>query len=404
MHEAIVWPQGYTWSPFVSQATAWSIILQERDESIEIIPTRERESTPRYACIYQKGIHVGFLTIWYDNFLVVASSEQARNDIASLIKRASDRCNASIKESIMSHNEVTYGGIDFSINGGWKHSKKNLWDPWPPSIAPSDLTARQLAHFLGIFARDWYVSGTPNQGTFAFIQCARNLGRRMAQSSSWDKPQQWNDHEVELWKEVQERYETIRTDDTVKFRTLKKASEIAPDFWAASDATPSLGAWVTWKNDEQLSITGRSVWRWDCTISSEAEDQMINILEIRAALSVINQWMAQDVADQTMVIAIDNTTAARAIRSGYYGWDPIVNLELVEMTLTAQTKNITIWPVWVPSEDQPADPLTRGREIDGERLRRGMERMEKELSESERLVDERDREVWYTRGTRIHFA
>jgi hypothetical protein len=394
-YQMAVWPQGFSWSPFVAQAIAWSIVLQEQDQHVQIIPS-DTKSTPRWATVYIQSRVIGFVTIWYDNILVVAGEEHHRDRINEIIVRASARCKAIIKESTNSSGTVTYAGITFASQGSWQHAKRASWEPWDHSVSPNSKTLRELARILGILARDWYVAGEPSQSTFAYIQCAREVGKLSSSRNKWDEPARWEQDMLRHWETTRQLYESIRTEQRWRQRKLQmREQDQNALIWLASDANLTKGAWMNLK-------TGvHEQWRWshsDMEITDEEqprEDQHhINALEILAALNGVYKVIQENLCNTTIVMAIDNTTACRAIKAGYYGWNPAINARLVEMTLTLSEKRMRIHPVWVPSEVQPADPLTRDKPIDGQRIERSIELMEKDLQLRDRLASEEAIKAW----------
>jgi len=357
-YQMCVWPQGLNWSPAVAQTIAWIILLQERDETFQIGLKYAGPGPPTHAEVYSDDKLIGLITIWYDNILIIADSPGNRDKLNAFVHKASNRCNAVIKETIPTSHTVKYGGIVFGKEGTWQHDKREKW-PTVPTTTP-----RGIARIIGIMTRDWYVSGEPTTDTFAYLNLASWLGQRMAYSNEWDATIEFPPDKRDHWKAVLQRYQILRQHSGWRQRRLVRTQHEQGSWtYLASDANLNKGAWV--ELDKAGTIVCKNDWYWntlndeicDIRIGTE-ENAPINRLEIMAALICLNSYI-EKATNNTIVIAIDNTTAVKATQINHYKWNLALSTKLLDLKLKSMSFNVTIFVVWVSTKDQPADHLTR---------------------------------------------
>ena len=110
-------PMGWSWSPYFAQACAWSFLTYRKDGESALLEEevfKGEKGMPRWARTPQGG----FVTVYYDNFIVVTPDAQELAAWEKRIKDNSDaeRLNVVIKPDSMklySHEDVFKNGFEF---------------------------------------------------------------------------------------------------------------------------------------------------------------------------------------------------------------------------------------------------------------------------------------------------
>lgn len=101
---------GWTWSPYIAQSISWLIILFKLDGEKDLFhfdPSILEDISPPPFILFEGG----FITIIYDNFLVVSTCSQLRDQILSRIRRNFSFFNIIPKYINTSCNYLSFNGI-----------------------------------------------------------------------------------------------------------------------------------------------------------------------------------------------------------------------------------------------------------------------------------------------------
>ena len=95
-------PMGWTWSPFIAQSLAYSFLTyyEEGEESFFDLTGLTDPCLPKFLpLIDREGKERGFLTVYYDNYIVISEDEQLAHRFQERIHLNSShqRCNVKIK-------------------------------------------------------------------------------------------------------------------------------------------------------------------------------------------------------------------------------------------------------------------------------------------------------------------
>jgi hypothetical protein len=67
-------PMGWSWSPTIAQACAWAVLCHHEPDEVEMTPFGTDKNLPNFVAVVYKGNTVGWMTVYYDNYLVVCTS------------------------------------------------------------------------------------------------------------------------------------------------------------------------------------------------------------------------------------------------------------------------------------------------------------------------------------------
>jgi hypothetical protein len=357
--EMRVWPQGFNWSPYVAQTVAWCIVLESQHVTWE--PYTVDEGTPLFALARNlSGELIAIVTIWYDNILVCANSDQNRDFIMESIQNSNTLHQAKVKESNCTSHEVVFNGVHYLSGGYWKHSKPEKWPELPSPIA---LTARKIAIILGYTTWDWYITGNAEEHTFALTSLASWLGTTMSDKvNNWDNPMILPGNLVEHWKTITNNFISIKTRNAPKRRRIPTKVQVKTTIFCASDATPTWGGWVMMEKPDKITLSKQ--WKFQHGLQDASFDPLdtnsvpINRREIEAAIACVAH-IAETQQNAKIIIAIDNTTAIHALKKGFYRYHEQTNSAIGKLLETLENKQLVLIPKYVKSEMQPADYLTR---------------------------------------------
>ena len=222
-------PMGWSWSPAIAQAAAWTVLAHVEDNQHKYIRLKGLRQPPMFTKLYNRqGCAVGFVTVYIDNYLVVSRCPVTAQGMSDrIIANCAKTCfNVEVKEhklwsrsSLILHEEVEndsrdvapkpksaqngnfhFLGIEMgfrlkTLRGGiqlfhlqWRVQEKvGLEKKTCPLRSSSNYNPKRVASVVGRILYHRLVSLLP-LGTYTSTQKVLNLLRRVgieAWKTSW---------------------------------------------------------------------------------------------------------------------------------------------------------------------------------------------------------------------------
>ena len=382
--QAYIWrslPMGWSWSPVIAQACAWSFLAFRDNQETALIPDgafSEHMGLPRW--VATEAGH-GFATVYYDNFLVVTAEKsqavawQARIDRNRLPTQAGG-VNVEIKGTTgksqlitaheMESDGLDYLGILFRVDRearmlyvtprkreAWLHEARRVRDR---------ASVRDAAAWIGraIFAA--LCSGRPifriDQGR-TLLEMARvvgGLGRK-----GWDRA-----CDASVWQQVRAAcFSIIENADyalSLECGGPRQPLHSMNDWILTSDASCSHCGWIIYRMARHRLIREGppGLEPTDLYFSGRWEaPEHIFLLEMRAAVGVLKKFRSvMPVGRATLVV--DNAAVYYALQNGM-----TASRRGQEIMDTLQEHDLDdIDMVLVPSQQNPADCPSRDNTSD----------------------------------------
>ena len=370
-------PMGWSWSPFLAQSVTWGMLLKDIPSHLGARIPASMESPPAWVEIFEKGECVGIVTAWYDNVLVVSSSEKMRDHWADWImgknwksSKADQEGNETVGGRSKHYNvrvkvaEKTqtpnFLGLDFvynSIKGvvEWKHTKDAGKDV---EILVEGATRRQMASTIGFIMWDNMVrlQDTNKVGWALGILSAKTVGVKTR--TQWDASANLDVDTCQRLNEAKNKTTATDTDNVwMRVNTDKKRkSRIV----VASDASSTLLAWMVMGRTLDLCSPPAIV------AARVIGHKNIFLKELEAATLAVEGIAGTGFCGE-IVLLCDNAAAVLAIRKGYSSV-PGANELLERIWKAVSTSGEALTVLRVPGKDNVADSPTRGAALEKRRL------------------------------------
>lgn len=372
VYELEALPMGWSWSPWAAQGVAaltairamkrigWTAAAPERDPEFAVSgpPSAEEDRRPPPFLTVRdaEGELRGFIVIWYDNFLVITRDEADNNTIRLELDTQMRTFNIKYKRDeatrlawTVAQAKATYIGIEIEHAGGvfrWRHAAENVQE-WAKvgALTGLDTTLAMTAKRLGVLVWDATVRlGIARRKEIAGL--ASEVGRLFATGKG-------NPDNIRL-----RVTEGQRTAINAEWRRL------LDNAWASVPSGPDVTRVFTFASDSSSHVQAgvflqdcRHHWIW------EADGKTINPLEYEAAIWTV--WKALPLVSKGSLIAlgVDNTSAVAWLQGRGCPDEWVENLRFHLMT-ELRRRGITLAVFWIPTNKQPADNLTRHKELD----------------------------------------
>ena len=369
-------PMGWSWSPFLAQSVTWGMLLKDIPSHLGARIPDSMESPPAWVEICEKGVCVGIVTAWYDNVLVISSSEKMRNHWCDWImgkawlsteadqegnETVGGRCkhyNVRVKVAEKTETPI-FLGLDFFFNHEkgiveWKHTKDAGKDV---EILGEGATRRQMASTIGFIMWDNMVRlhDTNRVGWALGILSAKTQG--VKSRAQWDASANLDLETCNLLNGTKAKTTSSTEDVWMRVNTEKKRkSRIV----VASDASSTLLAWM---------VMGRSIDLCSKPVIVAARvigHKNIFLKELEAATLAVEGISGTGFCGE-IVLLCDNAAAVLAIRKGYSSV-PGANELLARIWKALTESGEALSVLRVPGKDNVADSPTRGALLEPRRL------------------------------------
>jgi hypothetical protein len=368
-------PMGFNWAPYAAQGAAWCF-LSHREPNQEPIMDEEAftySHLPTFVPLIHNGQQVGFVTVFYDNYLIVTHDRSAAQAAHNRLQQNAAtlkiqlKCHEFFEASVLQKREVSYLGVQFSLkkirsSGAvqfrWRHDTDRFvryQQCFEGMLSAEMVSTRRIAEAVGRVVYHELMALRPLTSVSPIINLLREaVKRRNATGSSWDD-------------------EIIEAD--VNFKKLIKTfwSEAAPNPWCALAVRSSPSSTIHCASDSSdahwgfctLAVTGRQVttpialhYDWPEGLAS----CHIYVKECLAAIKALMHLSAMHGPGTHFVIGIDNTAAASAL-SRLYSPNLLVTSHMTSLYELMKSKCHTFSVGGLRSEDNAADPFSRKLDV-----------------------------------------
>ena len=138
---------GYSWSPFLAQSIAWSLLLTPLNDKEILHWCVNQDVLPSFIDLLDDNGNVcGFATVFYDNFLIASSNSDVTEAVMKRLRSNASRFRCTLKESsivgtkrlILNDDFIgaTYLGVQFGLEqrSSKRRSRKLVWRHDPNKI------------------------------------------------------------------------------------------------------------------------------------------------------------------------------------------------------------------------------------------------------------------------------
>jgi len=346
-------PMGWSFSPYVAQCYGWSFLSYREESEKPLLDEScfgEGKQLPTFV-----DIPGGFVTIYYDNFLVVSRDEIVVKQMEARLHRTSRQMGVHIKEGSllfdtprsMEETGMNFLGIHFQTHQGemcWRPAKLTVWqEKYPPTFRPR--TTREYAEWMGRALFGILLGGKPlgsSPSGRSLRKILMSLGRTVYQGASWD-----GEPPSELQRFLTEAHGVwtqVMALGGNPYRSNER-SELRPsDYVMVSDASDTIGAWLLYVGGHVIRHEAFAV----------AKEDHIFIKELYAACAGIESSLSRIPEGLSITVCVDNSAVAWALENGFSG-----NTRACQMLEKLDGHLNRIHVVRLVSADNPADCPTR---------------------------------------------
>jgi hypothetical protein len=358
-------PMGWSYSPAIAQAAAWTMLAHREDEEPAYIFIDGLENSPAFLPLFNSSSRrVGTVFLYYDNYLVVSECPATAQAMHIRIMRNARLFSIILKEHALIPRSALLGptppvflgmeiSLDYKRGRDASPTHRLRWRPKPRKIEQPTMlvwAARSLAAIIGqcLFCR--LVSLQPLGSENSTRQVLSIL--RRTSKEAWRTT--WNTAMITLRPE-----ELTAIQDEVVFATSRvwHYAVAPPTSWGyvASDASSEMWGFVFY--DETGSVTASSGPR---VFPPDIKENHIFIKELYAAIEGCKAQMNLSPFLQRIHIAVDNTAVAAVLRRRYSS-----NMKATSM-MAALTIDLRV--VIIPSAANVADSPSRGSPLELHRI------------------------------------
>ncbi len=363
-------PMGWSWSPRCAQCLAWSFILYsepgESTNGVDLETIRGIRNPPAFVDLKDpQGKIVGFITVFYDNIIIVSTSEKISSAWHQRIKSNSERLDITLKEwdwyspSSMRPtrpNLPVYLGVEFSqekVNKRyvlrWRHNAKKLdgWHNCLSTLIHPLTTPRTVARWVGSLVWDSVVTFAPLHRISDIINLLRVVPTA-ASTYGWDVPC------ITVSTQSKLRIKELLTTATAREWFYHTPIETTGDIILASDSSEKRWGWVLLTAEGMIADEHIGLW------NSKYRNYDIYVKEACAACFTLRAALKRAPPRTRLIIAVDNTAAKHALRRGYSP-NLVVNRQLTKVMQAIELQQCQLLVVGVRGVDNVADDPSRGK-------------------------------------------
>ncbi len=364
-------PMGWSWSPAIAQAVAWAVLCAHPDaeEIFDLSPFREKNGRLPTFLRIRTG---GFVTVYYDNFFVIADRPEVRDRIMAGCKAAFARYNAIVKEGSEAIRDMPsiqatgfeYLGIQLRIHD--KDLERHLelrpakLPKWLPP--PAQMTLREAAIYAGRGVFCGLLRGRAhlqNEFQRETVRLARRLGKA-AHQDGWDSIVT-SPHIISLVKAVWQRTIDLKREpirlEVGKIIGEKEKAKLGKQLVLATDAClAGLGWCIFTEQATGKEVTLHSVFdSWSKDGLSEPPSIYVNeALAVQRAFACESTRRILDSSSHPVKLVVDNAGLAYALRNGATTSDRVQSIiDSLENVLHR------LDVILVVTEDNPSDVQSR---------------------------------------------
>jgi len=350
--------QGMNWSPIIAQSISWMTVIfkEESEDALGLNLSTDLSTPPAKVNLFDNGQVIGFVTIIYDNFLIVTENGSLRDRWVSRIKRNLSRFHIVAKYFNIASDKLLFCGIEFER---LRHSMQWRTDPttfcrWQENLNISSATGQSLACMQNILVRHHMVRMENLRCLGRLFACSTSIFQHLA-----NKPKK-------LWRRnlparlkldpALALAKSLLRDASNSFTTFPNTKIPQHLFFFAVDATPtSLGA-ILMSDIDGSVIDSESFPLVERTLIHLAE-----ALSVTRAMAWARQKSLIHIGqDCLLIFAIDSTTAGRSLSKG---WSGIPELDIIVENFYSDITPGCFLFVDVPTDKNVADEVSRYEKI-----------------------------------------
>jgi hypothetical protein len=295
--KVVVLPQGWSWSSFIAQSVAWSIILHTQENQIPLYDLNDipRYELPRYIPIRDKedkNVIVGGVYLWYDNIMVCSKFKEYVQQWSTRIVKNANFLKAHFSEfdkddqgNVEVKRKVEYVGMVItSVKGApttWKHTEKRQKKIEKLSVAATYNTPRHIACAVGNILWDNVLSCIPLFNVSEEIDILRIYSQDLINKKSWDKRIIVDKVHIEI---LSQSLKKMAKNDP---KSLPKRVRIIKIIYIATDASTTGMGYVVMGEDMKSSRQER--WEFDPPVGPE-EIYYYELLIVSYAIRDVCSW------------------------------------------------------------------------------------------------------------------
>ena len=373
-YEVVVVPMGWSWGPWFAESVAVMILLSGQRFSLAEGRNNSQGPAAFYIFSERKGgrtahpSETAFGFVYYDNFLIVANSEQTRNQIVTQIKKNAQEANAIWKTHSPPEGEPSLAGdSDFKLSKGWvevlgleifseqgelrwRHSRKTV-EKWRDLTWPKQILPCTVAGVVGRLVWD----ATARNQTLAHVVEEINMLAELAMKCTTRKC--WWTLSVALDEGKMERMLhklRVAVENRWEVRPREEQGPRSTRMIVSDASRSGKGGMIMHPRSRSNDI--KEAW------TSEEQLMHINELELVAAVSIIERAMIVDPRHhQDLWLGEDNTVALSWLEGGWCR-DPMLCERLGTCMKGLARADVRLRMFFVPSASMPADSRSRLKE------------------------------------------
>jgi hypothetical protein len=371
-------PMGHSWSPWVAQALAWCALTYKEEQEDDLFETsiEDLEQAPQFLRLRGGGL----CTVYYDNFIAIGPPR-----VIDLLKARWERnfrlFNIAVKDCILHFTgkalrsrSVTFLGAEIQLRRKrdragseqlvdmvWRLSEEKIgkWHD-TPNIILEPSTPRRIARAIGRLMWRHCLTTTPLCRIASVISILREAAR-MSRTIGWDA----------AWNISGEQQKTLLTEwkKLTENEWLQHPCIEDPDHEVVCCSDSSDHKWGYAVYDKTGAVSEWESFAW---LTSE-EREHIFVKETVAAALTIQKIVQKDRRPGLHVImGIDNTAAAAAVRRQYSSNEIVMPL-LENLADLLRQQKVLLTIIGLRSQDNPADGPSRGTAPEEGHVTRGWE-------------------------------
>ena len=381
-YQAIVLPQGWSWSPCLATALSYGIILGNWPSHLKYLIDWESlkgDTSPAFIPLHDKdGTEIGLITVYIDNIFLITNNKKITDEIrAHVINRAKFcRCAFKVKEGYPKDPETgdllpdlpTTSGVFLGVRL-WFEGNRWTWTHANPEtiscVVPGHAPRRKFSSIVGFLNWDNMISLEGLQCMQPIFQIIRRLTKGV--------------HEKKQWSEIVEISETEKATLEAalnRARTRERCgiddAERAPTeyVFVATDASKYKTAWVELPTQKvtpadldrlKASFVGTL---WD--VAPADHTWHIFYKELEAAVWAV-QVMSIRYPGKLIVLATDNSAVYYLLLRGFTGVEAAIPM-LDALKHHLAESGCKLLPVMISGLQQIADCPTRDAPFEWSRL------------------------------------
>ncbi len=369
-HLSYLWrvlPMGWSWSPAIAQAVAWSVLIAHTDAEkfLNLTPFKDRTARLPTFIETREG---GFITVYYDNFFVISPTEAERDGIAAMCSKNFHDFGAVVKESAMR----TVNHADFMSPGGFEYlgihargvskgssiilelrpAKLKKWLPPAESLSTRDaaiIVGRAV--FCGLLHGNVFLKDPLGRNT---IKLARRVGIH-ASLFGWSS--KWSDISAvqALWSSIYNLIDHPVKHNIGQIERAEKSKTEQKHYILATDASLDGEGFCLYRllpDSNELRLIDSAAFRTNLSFDAKIFDY-----EMEAVLRSLTRPEIRSLVhdpDVRVTLVVDNSGVAHSIRNGLTESDR--GQEMIDAMYDEIARVDT---VLVISNDNPADVPSR---------------------------------------------